>query len=164
MRSMLGKQRMTNNYEILIPEDMKEWAGPYYVFVDSLNPMCCTQLADGRFHVYKSGEPVILLSGSDFILVKEPVFSILRNLCENRAAFKDAVVMQTVKGENWGGYYEIVPHEEIFPDTIESIDHSGLKLWHFDKKYLFVSLAVKKELSGSNIKGVSFAPGFYGFA
>ena len=149
---------------IMIPEEMKDWKGPFHFDVGCLNPMRCMRLQDGRFHVFESGEPAVLLTGSDFILAQDPILSILKKLCANKAEFKDATVMQTVKETTWSGYCEIIPHEEILPDTIDCIDYSGFNLWRYGRGNLFVSLAVKNELLNSNIKGVSFTPGFSGFA
>ena len=137
------------------------WISIYYVILTCYNEF----VPFSKWKIwFKSGEPVILLTGSDFILVQDQILSILNKTCANKAEFKEANVMQTVKGKTWNGYYEIIPHEEISPDTIDCIDYSGFNIWHFDRKYLFVSLAVKNELLNSNIKGVSFTPGFFGFA
>lgn len=143
---------------------MKEWDGPFHIFANVTTAMDCLRLDDGRFHVYRSGQPAILLSGYGFILVKDPIISIFQKFCAKEADFKDAIVMQTVTGETWNGYYEIVPHEEISPDVINTIDDTGFKLWHFNRKALFISSAVRNELLNSNIEGISCLPGFLGFA
>jgi hypothetical protein len=155
---------MSNEYENIFQEELKNWEGPFHLFANISNSMCCARLKDDRFHIYKPGEPTIILTGYGFILIKEPILSIFKKLCANTAEFKDATVKQTVQGENFSGYYEVDPHEEISPDNSEHIDSSGFKLWHFDKRYLFVSIAVKNELSKLNIKGISFTPGFSEFA
>lgn len=140
-----------------------DYSDPFHIYSLEVQTLSCARQSDGRFHVCQPGIAPIIVTGYEHILIKDPVFSVLQELCSDSAEFKEATVMQVVKGDTFEGYYEVIPHEEVTPETIKKVDGSGCKLWHFNKKYLFVSNAVRNELFKLNNQNLSFTPGFCHF-
>ena len=126
--------------------------------------MACSRLEDGRFHVYRAGAAPILLTGSSFILAREPLAALLGELCSGCLDLVPASVVQVASGESWNGYFEVKAKEEITPLTIATVDASANAAWHFSRAHLFVSASVMDEISSRGIKELSFSPGFSEFA
>jgi len=126
--------------------------------------MQCYRLQDGRFHVVREGRASVLIAGGDHILVREPLASILRELCGHCLELVPAVVMQVVSRESWPGYFEVLPQEQIDPDTVSAADPSGYMVWGFGRGCLFVSPAVRREILQRGIDELHFSKGFSRFA
>lgn len=136
---------------------------PFHLYSLERQTMSCARESDGDFHVFKPGAAPVILRGYGFILVKDPVLSILRTLCIDSAEFRKAKVVRDRTGEVFKGYYEVFTHNEITLDNYKQIEQSGFNLWNFNKEYLFVSNNVRNEIFNLNDRSLSLTPGFYGF-
>ena len=140
----------------------ENYKGPYYIESTDLDTMKCARLQDGRFHVFKSGIASNLITGHEFILVSQPLATIISKTCQSLVEVQPAVVIRLSTGEKWPDYYELKPLQEIRP--YELLDASGYQVWHLDHSCLFVSPKLMDEITRSGIANLSFFPGWSRFA
>jgi hypothetical protein len=124
----------------------------------------CVRLRDGRFHLVKPGPIPCLLFGGDYILASESFAELLRELCSHCLDFRRTEIVQIATGEVYGSYFEVIPHDEITPESISKVSAAGFHAWCFGEKHLFVSPAVAEEIRKRGFDEVTFSAGFSHFA
>src|SRR5215204_5340808 len=124
----------------------------------------CVRLKDGRFHLVQPGPLVPLFSGGNHIVASETFAAVLRETCAHSVDLRETEVVQLATGETFGRYYEVRPHEEIFPENINQVQVSGCHVWHFRHGELFVSPSLAELVRQRGITELIFSPSFTGFA
>src|SRR5581483_1523648 len=120
----------------------------------------CVRLADGRFHLFKPGPLAHLLYGGDFILASETFAELLRETCSHCLDFRRTEIVQIATGERFGIYFEIIPYDEIAPESIGKVSTVGFHAWRYGSSDLFVTQAVADEIQKRGFDGITFSPGF----
>jgi hypothetical protein len=103
------------------------------------------------------------MSGHDHILVTWPILAVLEQCCRGQYDGEAAVIYDPVARAEHGGYTRIQPHAELTPEKLREGDYGG-DMWHFRRSHLFVSDRTRIALVASRVDGLSFDPGFSGFA
>jgi len=134
---------------------------PYCVDGPSLpNSAQLARLQDGRFHVLVAGTIDRLICGPDHILANEPLASALRSLCADSLTIEPVQIVRLATGESWTSHSELLPHDEITPESLDRIDCAGLGIWHYDRRGLFVSPPLRQRLIEAGFADLEFSAGF----
>jgi hypothetical protein len=124
-------------------------------------------LDDGRFQMTKQGKLAPFMCGSDYILVENKLADFFASLNIPHIEFKDAIVWNRGKNEEYSDYKELIFRKSIKCITEENIDKlelPGLQVYLFPRYFLFVSPELKDLLQKSGCDYLRFSEGFSLFA
>jgi hypothetical protein len=80
--------------------------------------------------------------------------TLIKETCQSLVEVQPVAVMNIATGEEWPDYFELNPLQKIrYP---EHPDVSGYQIWHNGPTTLFVSPALKDEITRSGIADLRF--------
>jgi hypothetical protein len=165
LRKLFRRKASTPPIEsvMLFLHHSRDFVGPFHV--SSHGPAAsCVRLKDGRLHVYQRGEFPDLLEGPEYILAGRALADVLRSACGRSLEIVPAQVINVATGEiATRDHFDVLPHEEITPETLQAVDSTASRAWHFRKSHLFVTKQVVLELQRAGFTSLQFDPGFSGF-
>ena len=148
---------------IMFLHHMKDFTGPFHVWSRE-SAASCVRLKDGRMHVYRPGSFPDLLDGPEYILASHALADALREACGASMEVAPVEVINVATGEKKSQhYFDILPHEEVTPEAVRTVDATGKRAWHFRKSHLFVTGKVVLELQSAGFTSLQFEPGFRAF-
>jgi hypothetical protein len=115
------------------------------------------------FHVWTPGNFPIIIRGYQHILVQDHLAEFLESHHLFGLAVAPAYIIRLASGERRTDYRELLIDAEVTPETIGSVDVTGKKVWHFDRRYLFVSSELRDALRQPRLEQLSFSEGFSEF-
>ncbi|XZF14336.1 hypothetical protein ACTHGU_21350 [Chitinophagaceae bacterium MMS25-I14] len=120
------------------------------------------QGANDRYTVSQAGNWVPVLYCSLFTLVHKDLLEELELYLPGVLRPKPVLIVDRVKNEQNTAYFRIFIEAEITPDTIKTVDTSGMKIWSRGGA-IFVSEALKIVLENDPLTGLTFSPDFWGW-
>jgi hypothetical protein len=144
---------------VMFLHHLGNYAGPIHVYFRGPSAQC-VRLKDGRLHVYQRGVFPDLLDGPGYILASRALADVLLSSCGLSVQIVPAQVIHLPTGESLAEYFEILPHDEVTPQTAKTVDATGGRAWHFNKSHLFVTTQAALELQRSGFQSLQFERGF----
>lgn len=119
--------------------------------------------SETKFRVVQHGEPLTLLTNSDYILIDKKYQSILHKL-NGQVTFVPVTIVDQVRQLTFDNYLELKILNQIRIDQIKPVESNGLKIWQYSDQYVFVSSDLKQEFQKVSKDEFEFTIGFSHFA
>jgi hypothetical protein len=119
------------------------------------------QMAEGRFHVWRSGALGNLLPTASAILISRDLAGFLSAETIGGWVVREITIVDPPDGEI-RGYVQLVIANELTPDSLP-LDVSGNQLWRFGTNHFFVSPDLGRTLA-TRFDDLLFSLGFSRFA
>lgn len=119
--------------------------------------------SETKFRVVQQGEPLTLLTNSDYILIDKKYQIILNNLT-GQVIFNPVTIIDEVRQLTFANYVELKILNQIEIEQINTLDSRGLKIWRYGDENVFVSSDLKQEFQKVTNDEFEFTIGFSNFA
>lgn len=125
------------------------------------HPVLLYKSDETSFIVTRNGDWAAILSCGLFTIINQELLSFLQlHLSEMPMTHLVSIYDYELK-KHFEGYHRIYIPDSIEPETINTLDGSGKKIWcHSDSGSIFISSELKTTLEQSNIKGLVTYGGF----
>lgn len=130
---------------------------PHILHSEIRDTLSIVSLLDGRFHVSRNGSDSVLITGVDFILVRQPLRDIFERLLGEQILIRPAEVLNINTGQLFPGYFELIVYSIDHHDVPQLERGKTVTLWY---RSLVVSDDVKNEIEKAGIKNLSFSNDF----
>lgn len=118
---------------------------------------------DRKLYILRGCTPLHMIHGDDHLLVSDQLRLVLASTCRSSVRFRPCVVLDSFDRRRIEQYQELTLPVEITPETLMSVDSSGVNAWHFGANNLFVTRLVMQRIKAAGILGLIFSPGFESF-
>jgi hypothetical protein len=116
---------------------------------------------DYHYIVTKDGEWTPILSCGLYIIVNQQLLSLFQQHLDVPVFSHAVSIYDRVLDKYFEGYYRIYIENEILPETIDKVDHSGIKIWcHKSSGGIFITTELKSILEQSDITALETHAGF----
>ncbi len=136
---------------------------PYYVETEE-NSVGLYQLKDGRFQLVQAGKLGPFMCGYKYLLVEMELADYLQSLNVARATFKDVVIWDRSKDEEYHSHKKVIISQHFSSDEINDINLDGNRILMMDNQYVFVSPSLKEKLEIPEFGYLRFSEGLSKFA
>lgn len=121
------------------------------------------RVSEAKFKVVQQGQPLTLLTNSDYILIDKKYKTIFDKLKE-QVTTRPVMVIDEVRKLIFDNFIELNILNEIQFQEPDKLDSKGLKIWRFSEGYVFVSTDLKYEFQNMNDQEFEFTVGLSNFA
>ena len=111
---------------------------PYYVETEE-TPVKLYHLENGRFQLIQEGKLGPFMSGYDYLLVETKLAEYLENLNVENATFRDVVILNRSKNEEYHSHKEVIVGQHFSSDEVNDVNLDGDRILMMDNQYVFVS-------------------------
>ena len=137
----------------------------YAYFVETEEaPVKLYPLKDGRFQMIQEGKLGPFMSGYNYLLVERKLAEYLANLNVDGTTFRDVVIWDSSKNEDYHSHKEVIIDQHLSTDEIDDINLNGDRIFVMDNQYVFVSPSLKEKLEKSDFGYLQFSEGLSEFA
>ena len=134
---------------------------PYYAYLGG-DSARVAMLKPRYFHIYRPGPLGTIIPAPTAILVSRQLAEVFAATLKDGWQRREAILWDPASAtENRETHVELVIDTEIGPEAMPD-DVSGMRLWRYGERYLFVSPELMDLIQGS-FKDVSFSMGFWTF-
>jgi len=127
----------------------------------SFNAVSLYKSDNSHYIVTKEGEWTPIISCGLYTIINQPLMSFFQQHLTVPLISHAVTIYDREFNKYFEGYYRIYIENQITPDTQNTVDHTGMKIWcHESSGGIFISSAMKSAIEDSNIEGVKTNPGF----
>jgi hypothetical protein len=102
------------------------------------------RISETKFRVVQQGQPLALLTNSDYILIDKKYQAILDNLI-GQVTVNPVTIIDEVRKLTIDNYFELKILNQIETEQIKTLDSRELRIWRYGDEYIFVSSDLKQE-------------------
>ncbi len=117
---------------------------------------------ESTFRILEKGALGDIISGHKHILVESNLVKGFENL-EDQLEIKPVQIVDQQTGEEWRNYFELIIRNELTTGNIDTLETSGIRIWHYTRENIFISPELKEVLQKTYKDKFEFSLGFSQF-
>ena len=116
----------------------------WHLFPKTLTSLRLWRTGNNSFRIVEYGEPTDVLTNYDYLLFDKKYGETLLKPGK-QISISPATVQDKVRNIIWENYLEVTIREAIPGDSLAVVPANGLRIYSFDRQYIFVSEELKNE-------------------
>ena len=127
----------------------------------SFNAVSLYQSDNSHYIVTQDGKWTPIISCGLYIIINQPLLSFFQQHLDVPLISHAVSIYDRELNQYFEGYHRIYIENQISPDTQNTVDHTGMKVWcHESSGGIFISPLLKSAMEDSNIERLRTNPGF----